>query len=113
MYSFVFIHIFMSVIVSFSYRSGLINKVYKFEGTNGKEQMYTQYNDLKGSPSDHREECGQFFGQNFFDSFGAARFSFLAHAGYFLSVALLHDFFLTILPCTIFFGNCPPPSPEI
>ena len=32
---------------------------------------------------------------------------------FFLVVALLHDFFLTSLPCTIFFGNCPTPSMEI
>ena len=54
---------------------------------------------------------GSFFVQDFFGSFGAARFFFLANAGI-LVVALLHNFFLTILLCTIFLGNCPPPSPE-
>ena len=48
----------------------------------------------------------------FFGSFGDARF-FWPMLVIFLVVALLHDFFSLILPCTIFFGNCQPPSLEI
>ena len=53
-----------------------------------------------------REGSGQLFlCKMSFSSFSAARFFFWPMLEDFLVVALLHDFFLTILPCMVFSGE--------
>ena len=76
--------------------------------------MYV-YKVLRDAPSDlwGGGEGGQFFCAGFFLLALGLQDFFWPMPVIFLVVALLHYFFLTILPCTIFFGNCPPPSPEI
>ena len=66
---------------------------------------------LRGTPSDLQDgRMGSFLCRTFFGSFGAARF-FLANAGMFLVVTLLHDFFFLLVCLARFFlvTGYPPP----